>query len=156
VDVTRPGVTVLARRGFSPRSAAERGRDVAQAALRSNAGYRAIPVDLRVAPARKAKKYYDLPILITVPASSLTFLPEGNGSRAVAEVFVGAMDDAGNTSDIGREEAVFTLPHGAPPDTPLKQTVTLKMRKGNARVVVNVRDRETGKMGTAKADVRVE
>jgi hypothetical protein len=30
------------------------------------------------------------------------------------------------------------------------------MRKGNARIVANVRDRETGKMGTARADVHVE
>jgi hypothetical protein len=30
------------------------------------------------------------------------------------------------------------------------------MRKGNARIVVNVRDKATGKMGTAKADVHVE
>lgn len=156
VDVSRPGVAVLARRGFSPRSAADRGRDVAEAALRSNVDYRSIPVDLRIAPARKAKKYYELPILVTVPASSLTFISQGDGSRAVAEVFVGAMDARGNTSDIGREEAVFTLPKGAPPDTALKQTVTLQMRKGNARVVVNVRDRESGKMGTARADVRVE
>jgi hypothetical protein len=156
VDVSRPGVTVLARRGFSPRSTADRGRDVAEAALRSNVDYRAIPVDLRIAPARKAKKYYELPIQITIPASALTFLPEGDQRRAIAEVYVGAMDGSGRTSDIGREEAAFTLPNGAPGDTSLKQTVTLRMRKGNARVVVNVRDRETGKMGTAKADVRVE
>ena len=156
VDVPRPGVTVLARRGFSPRSATDRGRDVAQAALRSNVGYHAIPVDLKIANSRKAKKYYELPILITVPAGALTFLPEGDGSTAHAEVYVGAMDDSGNMSDIGREDAVFKLPKDAPPNTALKQTVTLQMRKGNARVVVNVRDRETGRMGTAKADVRVE
>jgi VWFA-related protein len=156
VDVSRSGVTVLARRGFSPRSATDRGRDVAQAALRSNVGYKAIPVDLKIAASHKAKKYYELPILVTVPASSLTFIPEGDKSRAVAEFYIGAMDDSGNTSDIGREEAVFVLPRDAPPDTALKQTVTLQMRKGPARVVVNVRDRETGKMGTAKADVVVD
>jgi hypothetical protein len=29
-------------------------------------------------------------------------------------------------------------------------------RKGNHRIVVNVRDKVTGRMGTAKADLRVE
>ena len=38
----------------------------------------------------------------------------------------------------------------------LAYTVALEDRKGNARVVVNLRDRESGRMGTAKADVRVE
>jgi hypothetical protein len=156
VEVARPGLKVLARRGFSPRSATDRGRDVAQAALRSNVGFNAIPVELKVAASRKAKKYYELPILVTIPAGSLTFLPEGEKSRAVAEFYIGAMDGNGNTSDIGHEEAQFLLPRDAPPDTALKQSVTLQLRKGDARIVVNVRDRETGKMGTAKADVRIE
>jgi hypothetical protein len=30
------------------------------------------------------------------------------------------------------------------------------MRKGNSRIVVNVRDKATGKMGTARADVRID
>jgi hypothetical protein len=34
--------------------------------------------------------------------------------------------------------------------------VTLQTRKGNQRIVVNVQDRVSGRMGTAKADVRVE
>jgi hypothetical protein len=33
---------------------------------------------------------------------------------------------------------------------------TLQTRKGNQRIVVNLRDRASGKMGTAKADVRIE
>ncbi len=156
VDVNRPGLTVRTRRGFAPQSASERGRDVAQAALRTNVEYRAIPVNLRLAAAAKQKKYYALPILVTVPASSLTFVPQGQGSRASAEVFIGAIDDSGNMSDIGREEVTFELPKDAPPNSALKYTTALQMRKGNHRIVVNVRDKETGRMGTAKADVRVE
>ncbi len=34
--------------------------------------------------------------------------------------------------------------------SPVKYTATLQARKGNYRVVVNVRDKETGKMGTTK------
>ena len=44
----------------------------------------------------------------------------------------------------------------APADAPLNYVVTLQTRKGNQRIVVNVQDRGTGRMGTAKADVRVE
>ena len=156
VDVSRPGVTVRTRRGFAARTPVERGRDVALAALRSNVEYRAIPVKLSLAPAKKEKKNYSLPIMLTIPASALTFVPEGNTSRARTEIFMGAHDDSGNTSDIAREEATFTMPPGNPANADLKYTVTLQIRKGNARIVVNVRDLESGKMGTAKADVRVE
>lgn len=156
VTVSRPGTTVRARRGYSPRTTADRGRDVAQATLRSNAEFRAIPVELRVAPAKKAKKYYELPIMVSVPASSLTFLPEANGSRATADIYIGAIDQRGFISDIGHDQAVFTLAAGAKPETELKYTTKLEIRKGNMRIAVNVQDRETGKMGTAKADVKVE
>src|SRR5712691_3757566 len=60
VEVSRPGTTVRARRGFAARSPHERARDVAQAALRSNVEYRAIPVTMMVAPATKGKKHYQL------------------------------------------------------------------------------------------------
>jgi VWFA-related protein len=156
VTVSRPGVTVRTRRGFAPRSSRDRGRDIAQATLRSNAEFHAIPVELRIAQAKKAKKYYELPILVSVPASSLTFLPDASGSRAVADVYIGAIDARGFTSDIGYEEAIFTLPPGAKPDTALTYPIKLEIRKGSVRIAVNVQDRETGKMGTAKADVKVE
>ena len=156
VDVKRGGVTVLARRGFAPRSASDQGRDVAQAALKTNVEYHAIPVSLLVAPATKAKKYYDLPIAATVPASALTFLPDGDRSRAAVEIYVGAIDDKGYMSDISRQEMTYTLPKDAPADATLPYKATLQTRKGNIRVVVNFRDKESGRMGTAKADVRVE
>ena len=156
VEVSRPGMTVRARRGYAARSGDQRARDVTQAALRTNVEYHGIPVTLRLAPARKEKKYYSLPISVTLPASSLTFTPQGEGSQAKADIFVGAMDDGGNTSDVGREEAVFNLPKGAPAGAALNYVVTLQTRKGNQRIVVNVQDRISGRMGTAKADVRVE
>ncbi|MEO8432407.1 MAG: VWA domain-containing protein [Acidobacteriota bacterium] len=156
VTVTRPGVTVRARRSFAPRTPADRASDVAQSALRSNVQYRGIPVSMSISPPTKAKKYFSVPVVVSMPASSLTFLPEGSGRKATAEVYFGVMDDAGRMSDIARSEASFTLPEDAPADAPVHYNTELTMRKGNARVVVNVRDRETGKMGTAKADVHVE
>jgi VWFA-related protein len=156
VEVSRPGATVRARRGFATRSPAERARDITLAVLRSNVEYKAIPVTMFVAPATKAKKNYKLPIKLSMPASSLTFLPQGDSSRATADVYIAVIDDNGNMSDVGREEVIFTTPKGASADALVNYTVSLEMRKGNARVVVNVRDRESAKMGSAKADVRVE
>ena len=91
-----------------------------------------------------------------MPASSLTLIPDADGSRAAAELYLGVIDDSGNVSDVGREEATFKLPKNAPPDATLNYVVTLQTRKGNQRIVVNVQDKTTGRMGTAKGDVRVE
>ena len=156
VEVTRPGMTVRSRRGYAARSGDQRAKDVTTAALKTNVEYRGIPVTLRLAPAQKDKKYYIQPISVTVPASSLTQLPQGEGTQAKADIYVAVIDDSGNMSDVGKEQAVYNLPRGAPPDAALNYVVKLQTRKGNQRIVVNVQDSTTGKMGTAKADVRIE
>jgi hypothetical protein len=55
-----------------------------------------------------------------------------------------------------RQDATFPLPAGGDGRAPLVHLTTLLTRKGNHRIVVNVRDKVTGKMGTAKVDLRVE
>jgi VWFA-related protein len=156
VDVNRPGVTVRARRGYAPRSEDDRARDRVQATLRTNLSYAGIPMTLRTEPPARKGGRYSLPISVTFPASGLTFSPDGTGRRATAEVYIAAMDDSGRMSDISKEEATFTLPKGKDETTPLVYSATLTTRKGNHRIVVNIRDKVTGKMGTAKADLRVE
>jgi hypothetical protein len=96
-----------------------------------------------------------LPISVSIPASGLTFTGEGAGRRAAADVYIGGMDDAGRMTDITRQEATFTILEGKE-GAPLVYTATLETRKGNHRIVVNVRDKATGRMGTAKADLRIE
>jgi len=156
VSVTRPGVTVRSRRSYSVKTPGDRAGDITVAALRTNVRYQGIPVTLVTSPPTKAKKYYNVPVVVSVPAKSLTFLPSGKDLKASADVYFAVMDDSGNMSNINREEANFALPADAPADAPIKYAATLSVRKGNARIVVNVRDRETGKMGTAKADLHVE
>jgi VWFA-related protein len=157
VDVTRPGVNVATRRSWAPRSADEKARDAALAALRSNVAFTGFPVKLAVAPASKGeKKLYSVPVTVTFPASSLTFVPDAGNEKAAADVWIGAIDDRGRTSEVQRQEAAFTLPANAPDDQAVQYAATLNMKKGNYRIVVNVRDKTTGKTGTGKADVRVD
>jgi VWFA-related protein len=156
VHVSRPGVVVRARSGYAAMSEADRARDRVQATLRTNLRYSAIPVTMRTGkPLRKGGRYA-VPLTVTIPASSLTFLPDGPGRSASADVYIAALDDDGRMSDISREDAAFKLPGGKDGGVPLVYSATLQARKGNHRIVVNVRDKVTGKMGTAKADIRVE
>ncbi len=156
VAVNRPGLNVRYRRGYASRSNDDRYRDVTRAALKTSVSYTAFPVKLQIGPSTKAKKQYDQPVTVLLPASALTFLPEGDSSKATAEIYVGVADDKGRTSEIGKEVATFTQPKDAPANAALAYPINLQMRKGNARIVVNVRDLASGRMGTARADVHVE
>jgi VWFA-related protein len=156
VEVDRPGVVVRARRGFQPRKESDVVSDRARATMESDLAYRAIPVRLQTAPPTPGKTY-TLPVTVTVPASALTFVPAGDKARAQAEIYFGSVDDKGRMSDVSRQETSFEVPSDkATGDTPLQYNAQLQTRKGNLRIVVNVRDVATGRMGTARANVRVE
>lgn len=157
VDVNRAGTTVRSRRGYAARTEAERARDRVQATLKTNLSYTGVPLTLRSAPPTKKGSRYSLPIQVTIPAAALTFVPDGGARRATAEVYIGAIDDSGRMSDIAREETTFTLSEGQDAAaTPVVYSAILQTRKGNHRIVVNIRDKASGRMGTAKADIRVE
>jgi VWFA-related protein len=157
VDVARPGVNVRTRRGYAPLSPQERAAGGARATLVTNMEYRAFPVELQMGPTSRQKKLYAVPIEVTFPATALTFLPWGDGVRADAELYVGIADAKGRVSGIRREEIAIRRQKGAAAAAPVVHNATfLQTKKGEYRLVVNVRDKATGKMGTGKINVRVK
>ncbi|MFY9551512.1 MAG: VWA domain-containing protein [Thermoanaerobaculia bacterium] len=158
VEVARPGVTVRARKGFQALPEAELVRERARATMDTDLAYNGIPATIRTAPATAGdKKLFTVPITVSFPASAVTFVPEGDKAVARTQFFIGAVDDKGGKSEITVQDSVFTLPADkAQGDTPLAYSAAVQTKKGNYRIVVNVRDAATGRMGTAKAAVRVE
>ena len=157
VDVNRTGVTVRARRGYAAPSAADRARDRIQAALRTNVSSTEIPLKLTTEPAIRKGKVYEFGISVVFPAAGLTFETTGGVRRASADVSIAAMDDSGRMSEPSTDQTLFTLPAGANEgNSALQHKTTLRTRKGNHRIVVSVRDRASGRTGTARADVRIE
>jgi hypothetical protein len=158
VTVNRPGATVRARKGFEPLTEGQKVSNRARATMETDLSYNAIPATIQTAPATLDKKYYMLPITVMVPASALTFVPDGDKETARAEFYIGSVDDKGGTSDLNRQETTFQVPAGKSKsaDAMLRYAATLQTKKGNYRIVVNVRDSASGKMGTARANVRVE
>ncbi len=158
VSVNRPGVTVRTRRGFEERPEETVVSQKALATLQTDLTYSAIPAQIRTSPATPGeKKLFNLPITVTVPASSLTFVPNGDKATARASFYIGAIDDKGRMSDIGRQESTFEIATArAGSNDLLGYSTQLQTKKGNYRIVVNVRDVATGKMGTARVNVRIE
>jgi VWFA-related protein len=158
VTVNRPGVTVRARKGFEPLTESQKVSNRARATMSTDLSYNAIPATIQTAPATLDKKYYLVPITVMVPASALTFVPDGDKETARAEFYIGSVDDKGGSSDLNRQETTFQVPAGKSKsaDTMVRYAAQLQTKKGNYRIVVNVRDSASGKMGTARANVRVE
>ncbi|HTR03911.1 MAG TPA: VWA domain-containing protein [Thermoanaerobaculia bacterium] len=157
VTVNRPGVTVRARKGFEPLSEAQRVQTRALATMETDLSYNAIAAKIEMGPATLDKKYYVLPITVLIPADSLTFVPQGDKEVANAEFYIGSVDDKGNTSDLSRQTTSFSIPSGKPKaGAMLRYTAQLQTKKGNYRIVVNVRDAASGRMGTVRSNVHVE
>ena len=84
-------------------------------------------------------------------------MPDGDKETAHAEFYIGAVDDKGGSSELSRQVTSFQIPAGkAKSDALLRYAAQLQTKKGNYRIVVNVRDSASGKMGTARTNVRVE
>ena len=96
--MNRPGVIVRARRGFEARPEAVLVRDRARATMETDLSYTAIPVSIQTAPPTPDKKLYRLPITMTMPASALTFVPDGDKATARAAFYIGSVDDKGGAA----------------------------------------------------------
>lgn len=157
VTVNRAGMTVRSRKGFEPLSEAQRVENRARATMETDLSYNAIPAKIETAPATPDKKYFMLPLTVLVPADSLTFVPDGDKQSARAEFYIGSVDEKGNTSDLNRQQTTFQIPAGkSHAEALLRYTAQLQTKKGNYRIVVNVRDVASGKMGTVRTNVHIE
>lgn len=157
VTVNRPGLTVRSRKGWAPMSESQTIETRALATMETDLSYNAIPAKLETAPATPDKKYFLLPLTVLVPADSLTFVPQGEKESARAEFYIGSVDEKGNTSPVNRQETTFDIPAGKPKaGTYVRYAAQLQTKKGNYRIVVNVRDTQSGKMGTVRANVHIE
>jgi VWFA-related protein len=157
VTVNRPGTTVRARRGFEQLSENALVANRARATMLTDLAYNAVPLTIQTAPAVAGKKLYELPVTLGIPASALTFLPDGDKATAKVEFYIGSLDDKGNRSDLNLQEATFTIPADRAGSSDLvRYDARLQTKKGNYRITVNARDAASGKMGTARANVRVE
>lgn len=161
VTTTRPGVTLRARRGFAPLTAAQAARDRLEMALLTPDAAGDFAVALATdAPQKGGGAGRRLvPFAVSVPLSSITFLDQGELKRAVVEVTLAAVEDKGARSDpvTDRKEIVVTPASlAAAGRESFVYRGSFKSRTGNIRFVATVRDVATNRVGIGSASVRVE
>lgn len=161
VTTTRPGVTLRARRHFAPLTAAQAARDRLEMALLTPDAAGDFAVALLTGPSKKGAGLGRrlVPFAVTVPVSSLTFLDEGGKKRAVVEIGLAAVDDAGARSPpVVRMQEIVVTPESlaAAGREPFVYRGEFKARTGNVRFVATVRDVATNRIGLGTASVRVE
>ncbi len=108
-------------------------------------------------PAAREKSEFLVPIEIEVPTRDLVFVPEGDRATAHLVYYVAAVDDRGDRAPLSRVPQSFTIPASETRlARPIVEKFSLRMKKGNYRIVANVRDVESGRIGTARANVHIE
>jgi VWFA-related protein len=161
VTTTRPGVTLRARRGFAPLTAAQAARDRLEMALITPDDTGG---DFAVALTTGASKKGGIgrrlvPFTLRVPVSSLTFLDENGKKKAVVEIGLAAVEDNGaRSTPVTERQEIVVSPQAlaAAGKEAFVYRGEFKSRKGNMRFVATVRDVATNRIGVGAASVRVE
>jgi len=86
---------------------------------------------------------YVVNVAVKIPIGNLVLIPEGGQQVARARLFVGAMDDQGDTSEVQEVQVPISIPE-AEVETARKQhysyTLPLIMRRGPHKLAVGLRD----------------
>jgi hypothetical protein len=155
IAVSRPGVTVRYRRGYATKTDDERARDVAARGSEDQRGVQLVSGQAAGRPFVEGEEAVRAADHGSAASLGSDLPPEGGSVESERRDLRWRRGRERPHERYRSREAVFTQPKQGSPDA-LAYPITLQMRKGNARVVVNVRDKVSGKMGTAKADIRVE
>jgi VWFA-related protein len=167
VRVTRPGVTVRARKGYnapkgSRPSPAASTRIEAQMppeirdALASPIPSRGLGVSMFAAPFVGSAPKASVALVVEIDPEKLTFVQKGDLFNEDLEIHVLAIDGAGKVQGGGRDVAPLRL-HAATHDLVLKNgirvTRRLELPPGRYQIHVGVRETNGGAIGTIRQDL---
>ncbi|HET7451625.1 MAG TPA: VWA domain-containing protein, partial [Thermoanaerobaculia bacterium] len=157
VVVERPGLRVHARRTWTPEDDASRVEDRVRTTLLTSAAYADLAPVVRVGPPAREGNRTAVAIDVEVAPADVTFVPDAGHAAAQVVYFFSARSDRGEETPLTRTVQSFRLgPAEVRTATPLVERVELKFGKGVWRLVVNVLDTASGRMGTARATIRAE
>jgi len=157
VAVSRPGLRVRARRTYLTENEDARMEDRVRATLLTSASYADLSPVVRMGPPPPEGGKGLVTVDVEIPAEELTFLPDAGHVTARAAYYFAALGEHDEPTPVTHTVQTFTLsPAEARSAKPLVERVSLKLRKGSYRLVVNVVDTPTGKMGTIRMTIRAD
>jgi VWFA-related protein len=105
--------TVRARREFIEKTDAMQMTDRVVSSLYQPQRVSTLPIDVQVLGITKVKNRYHIPIVIRIPAASLTALPDEKGSSGSFRIYAAAGGLLGIMSDVYEKSQPFTIPKDA-------------------------------------------
>jgi len=154
----RKGIRIHARHGYAGQSAEKRIALQIEAALAAGRPMNDLPVHLDARVAKKGGFFsdYEVEVSITIAGSEVTWIPEGDKSSSRLEVYLEAIDDSGQRSELELRPWRPVAASAAETAKPLRFDARLKIRKGNQRILAAVRDSISEKVGAVEYPMRVE
>ena len=149
VEVTRPGVELRYRRHFRETSPDERLADRTRSALLLENADNPMGVQLEFGEATEGEDGFAMvPVMVRVPMSALTLLPQGEAHEGRMSLFIAARDAKGRMAPVSKQTLPLRISN-ADLYNALGQvggyTFTLKLRPMGHTVAVTVHD-EIGKI----------
>lgn len=160
LKVVRPGLRVRTRSGFSDLSRSTEMAMTTEGLLMFGGLEGQAPEAHRIKvemgePRRAGMSVVSLPVVLHIPAEALTAVPVADGGYAVdATLSLGALDRWGARSDLPIVPLRLTMDRQPKPGDILRYRTTLKMRRGQQRLVFAVRDSLSGEMLWANLDYK--
>ncbi len=159
VEVRRPGAKVRARGGFSDFSRETRAGLQTESLLLfgDQEGDRQQGDRIRVTagePRRAGLWKVTLPVVLEIPAASLTPLPAAGGYEVKALLSMGSLDNGDGRARLQTLPLRLTLAEAPGPGTYARYETTLNLPKGPQRVVFAVEDATGGGRSWAELEVR--
>ncbi len=144
LEVTRPGLEIHHRRSYHAKTGSEHIADRVLATLYHGGEDNRHRLRLELSPAASEGREASVNLLVHIPFEDVVLLPEGEGSKGLITVFVGARNERGANLPIGEK----TIPLAVGPgdlDREFLYTVALPLTRGHEwTVAVAVRDALAG------------
>ncbi len=148
VRVRRPGYRVRHRAGFVDKPEVERVADRTLSSLILNMEKNPLGIHLDFGkPEKKGRNTYLVPILIRIPFSEVTLLPNGEVEQGQLRIFLAVQDEQGGISKTHETPYPLTVPRdqvATARDREIGYSTTLKVRSGVPKVAVGVWDELSG------------
>lgn len=153
VKCRRPGAQVRSRHSYVSKTADEQTSDRVIANIFHTSLKSELPVTLTMGAGVREGRKVKVPISVSIPASSLTMLPDGSDVVGGFDVYVAVGDSSGGMSSVTKKAQLVRVPAVAEAGLrkqPLVFTAQLLLRKGEHILSVAIVDRLSNAAGFAR------